>query len=369
MSTKNILELCLSPDLGGLELYMVRASHYLHEKTNVISVINEEGKLEQYYQESSYKYKIMKRYSLFCSFLGARKLARIIDDNKIEVLHLHWTKDILVAVLAKLFSQFKPKLVQTRNMTMTRFKDDFYHRFLYKNIDMMLPVTYEVKEQLEKFIPTDIRPKVEVLYMGADSPEMISEDEKLKLRTRYNLSDAFTVGIVGRIEEGKGQYLVIDAVKKLLGEGVDVQALIVGHAMKESYLQELKISIEKEHLQERIIFSGFTREAQKLMQLFDTLVLATDKETFGLVLIEAMACGICVIGTNNAGPLEIIDDKKTGLLFEKNSSGDLADKMKFLIENEEIKKQFAHEGKQKADTMFESKKQFDKLYHLLCDLG
>ncbi len=369
MQNKKILELCLSQDLGGLELYMVRASQFLHKKTDVISVINVNGKLEQYYKNSSYRYEKIKRSSTISSFLSAKRLARIIDKNKIDIVHLHWTKDISVAVLAKKLSTCKPKLVQTRNMTMTRFKDDFYHRWLYKNMDMMLAVTHQVKEQIERFVPQDICPKVEVLYMGADMPELATDEEKETLKKQYGLSDAFTVGIVGRIEEGKGQYLVIDAVKKLLGEGLHVQALIVGHAMNERYLESLKDGIKKDHLEDKIIFSGFTREAQKLMQIFDCLVLATDRETFGLVLIEAMACEICTIGTNNAGPLEIIDEAKNGLLFEQGNSGDLAKKIELLAKDESLKHNLAQAGKLKAKEMFDSEKQFEKLYTILENLN
>ncbi len=362
---KKVLELCLSPDLGGLELYMVRVSHFLHAKTDVISVINSKGKLEQYYEDGDYVYKKLERRGLLLSFLTARKLAAIIDANRVDVVHLHWTNDIPTAVLAKLISRQKPKLVQTRNMTMTRFKDDVYHRWLYKNLDMMLPVTYQVKAQLEKFIPEDVRPEIEVLYMGAESPELIDEETKQKLREQYGLSDAFTVGIVGRIERGKGQYLVIDAVRQLIAEGAKVQALIVGHAMEEAYLEVLKAEVARENLQENIIFTGFSREPQKLMQLCDTVVLATESETFGLVLIEAMRCGIAVIGTDNAGPIEIIDDHQSGLLFEKNSSESLAGKIRMLLGDPGLKMQLASAGKQKADDMFESTKQFEKLSGIL----
>lgn len=362
---KRVLELCLSPDLGGLELYMVRASHFLHAKTDVISVINSKGKLEQYYEDGEYAYKKLERRGLLLSFLTARKLAAIIDANRVDVVHLHWTNDIPTAVLAKLISRRKPKLVQTRNMTMTRFKDDVYHRWLYKNLDMMLPVTRQVKAQLEKFIPEDVRPKIEVLYMGAESPELIDEQTKQKLREQYGLGDAFTVGIVGRIEQGKGQYLVIDAVRQLIAEGKNVQALIVGHAMEEAYLKTLKAEVERNNLQDKIVFTGFSREAQKLMQLCDTVVLATESETFGLVLIEAMRCGIAVIGTDNAGPLEIIDDGKTGLLFEKNSSESLARKIEMLLADDALKRSLADAGKMKADEQFDNKIQFEKLATLL----
>lgn len=344
---------------------MVRASHFLHEKTNVISVIDENSKLEKYYKDTKYKYYKIKKTAFISSYIRAKKLAKIIDDNKIDIIHAHWTKDLLVAVLAKKLSTCKPDIAQTRNMTMTRFKDDFYHRWLYRSISLLLPVTFQVKEQLEKFIPQEIRPKIEVLYMGAETPQKISVEEKQKLRLQYNLGSSFTVGIVGRIEEDKGQYLVVDAVKKLLSKTFDIKALIVGSPMNEIYLKELKDSIKKEGIEKNIIFTGFTTEAQKLMQVCDVIVLATRRETFGLVLIEAMKSGVSVIGTDNAGPLEIIDDKESGLLFKMKDSDSLAQKIKLLIENEELKNKLARNANEKAMKVFDSEVQFEKLFGVL----
>lgn len=361
---KNILELCLSPDLGGLELYMVRASHYLHNNINTISIINENGKLEQYYKKTEFKYKKIKRYPTALSFLTAKTLAKIIDEEKIDVVHLHWTRDILVAVLAKIFSKAKPKLVQTRNMTMTRFKDDFYHRFLYKNMDLMLPVTYQVKDQIEKFIPEDIRPKVKTLYMGATTPQIISNNEKQNMRDTYKLNNSFTIGIVGRIEEGKGQYLVIEALNKLLKDNIDAKALIVGHAMNGLYLDNLKNNLS-EHLKDHVIFTGFTTKVQQLMQVCDVIVLATNKETFGLVLIEAMKCGIAVVASDSGGPLEIIDDNKNGLLFKTMNSHNLYEKLKFLYYNKNVLAEFATKGQKKANEKFDDVIQFDNLNKIL----
>jgi glycosyltransferase involved in cell wall biosynthesis len=349
VNAKNILELCLSPDLGGLELYMVRASHFL----NAYSVININGKLEPYYQNTDFKYSKIGRYQFL-------KLARLIDENDIDVLHFHWTKDIPIAVLAKLLSRKKPKLVQTRNMRMTRFKYDFYHRFLYKNIDMMLPVTYQVKEQIEKFIPYDIRPKVEVLYMGAEIPQTLNSKEKEDFRQKTGLGDEFVVGIVGRIEEAKGQHLVLEAVKRLNEQGIASKALVVGHAMDQKYLETLK-----EHYTDYAIFTGFTQEAQKYMQLCDALVLATENETFGLVVIEAMMCGVCVVASGSGGPLEIIDEGMNGMLFKTHDVADLTLKLESLCKIENKKETLASKGKVKALEKFESQKQFAKLAELL----
>lgn len=358
---KKICEFCLSPDLGGLELYMMRASRYLGD--TCISVINEKGKLKSYYEDTSYRYGTLKRRNVLLSWLNARQLARIIDDEEIDVLHLHWTKDLPLAIMAKLLSKRRPKVVQSRHMTMTRFKDDFYHRFLYKNLDMMLAVTQQVKSQIEKFIPSDIRPKTEVLYIGAEQPPVISSDERNERRQQMGLDKAFTVGIVGRIEEPKGQHIVLEAVKILHQNSIDAKALIVGHAMDEGYLQKLQNDYA-----DIALFTGFTREAQVLMQLCDVMVLATENETFGLVLIEAMMCGVCVVASSSGGPLEIIDDGVNGLLFKTFDSGDLAEKLTMLYRDGVFRQAFAEAGRVKALEVFESQKQFAELQKVLENL-
>lgn len=362
---KKILELCLSPDLGGLELYMMRASRYLNDHGECISVINEQGKLKSYYENSVYRYFTLKRRKVLLSWLSARHLARIIDDEAIDIVHLHWTKDLPVAIMAKLISKRKPAVVQSRHMTMTRFKDDVYHRFLYENMEMILAVTQQVKGQIEKFIPERIRPKIEVLYIGADQPIIITEEEKKNRREQLGLAGSFTVGIVGRIEPQKGQYLVIDAIEKLIVQGIDARALIVGHPMNEEYLSELQSDVAARGLSESILFTGFTREAQIMMQLFDVMVLATENETFGLVLIEAMMCGVCSVASDSGGPLEIIDNGINGLLFKTFDAEDLADKLIRLYRDNSLREQYANAGKNKALEMFESQKQFEQLRLLL----
>ncbi len=366
MSKKNLLELCLSPDLGGLELYMVRSAKALDAQMNVISVINSRGKLEQYYKNTEFQYEMLKRGKGFGTLATAKKLARIIDENKIDIVHTHWTKDLFVAVLAKKLSTCKPRIVQTRNMTMTRFKDDMYHRWLYKNISLMLPVTYQVKEQLERFIPQTVRPKIEVLYMGSDKSELLNADEVAELKKSLGFQDDyFNIGMVGRINEAKGQHLLVKAVDFLVKKGLHVSAYFVGHPMRESYLEELKRDVKNKDIEKNIYFLGFMKNPHHFYQVCDTIVLASKKETFGLVLIEAMQVGTPVIGSNSGGVVEIIDDGKTGVLFENQNAQSLADKIELLINDTNLRKAVAKAGQEKCEEMFSNEKQFKKLAKIL----
>jgi len=352
--SKKILEICLSPDLGGLELFMVQCLEYFQKKSYAEVVVVQGTKLDDYIKSNKYYVDRNK----FFPFISAKRIAKIIDDNDIDVVHFHWTKDMPVVVLAKVFSHKKPKIIQTRNMHMTRFKDDFYHKFLYKNIDFLHAVTNEVNNELVHFVPTEVRPDIEMIYMGVK--EKLPDPKKIEiLQKKYNLKDSFVIGIVGRIQENKGQWMVIEALSKLKDK--NIKALIIGHTMDDTYLQSLKNGVKEYEIEDKIIFTGFTKEVNEHFHLCDVSILATRNETFGLVVVEAMMNEVVVIATRKGGPVEIIEDEKDGLFFDRTAEN-LYKKILYLFENRDKVKNMAKLAKIKALEKFEYSKQLEKLY-------
>ena len=347
---KNILEVCLSPDLGGLEIHVKDLTKFLSIK----AVLNPKGKLKELFQKENIPFETIGRYSFI-------KLSKIIDENDIDIVHLNWTKDIPIVVFAKLLSKRKPKIVQTRHMTMTRFKNDFYHKFLYKNIDMIICVTKALGNQINKFIPENIRPEVKVLYLGAKNVKEFAEDELKVYKEELNTENSFIVGFVGRINEAKGQYLLIEALKRLKVKNLDIKVYFVGHAMNEEYLNSLKQKVKSYNLEKEVNFLGFVNEPSKFMQICDVIVAASKNETFGLVVIEAMKNQTAVIASKSGGFLEIIDDGLNGLLFENENVEDLCMKIEKLYSDKKLKDTLALEAKRKVDLEFDSEIQFEKL--------
>ena len=360
---KNILEVCFSPDLGGLELYMQNCAKDLSSNFNVLSVINRNSKLKKYFEGTSNIFIELKRKSSF-SITLIWKLSKIIDEHKTDIIHFHWTKDLPIIVFAKLLSKQKPKIIQTRHMTMTRFKNDFYHKFLYKNVDAIICVTKELQNQIEKFISADIRPKTEVLYLGVKEVTNFANKDIEEQKKELNVGNSFMIGFVGRINEPKGQYLLIEAMKELLKKDLNVKAYFVGSAMDNKYLDLLKQKIKEYDLEKNVFFLGFMKEPNKFMQCCDVIIAASKNETFGLVVIEAMNNKTAVIASKNGGFLEIIDDKKNGLFFENQNSNDLASKIEILYKDSEYRKTIASNGKEKVDELFNHQKQFQKLNEL-----
>ena len=358
-----ILELCLSPGLGGLELYVFRSAQALVANHDVIAVLNTEGKLNAYFKEhSSITAEYLKKPSRLLPLITARKLAAIIDSKMIDVIHMHWGNDLALAALAKRLSARKPSLVYTRQMKITRYKTDFYHRFMYSQMDLMLTITNQLESEAKQFIP-DRRDHITTLYYGVKAPESLLTTEQIR-RRRGELGfsgDDFVVGLLGRLEHGKGQHLLIEALSMAIKDGLNPKALIVGHEMNPGYRDELEMLARNMNVDSNIVFMDFVPRPQELMQLCDCITLTSQEETFGLVLPEAMRCGIAVIGSDKGGVPEIITHEETGLLFESWNPASLYKQIHRLYTEPEFRKLLARQGKAEADTRFNNDDHFTAL--------
>ncbi len=366
MSVK-VLELCLSPNKGGLELYFAKICNELQNRVDVLSVISPDSKLSALIQTKSLT--LLKKVH-YLPLFAARKLARIIDEYDIDIIHLHWNKDLTLAVLAKGLSKRKPKLVITRHMKFPSRKDGLLHRFLYKNTDVIMAISQTMADDLNRFIPADVRPEIVVNYLGIDAVTIFNEQDIQQTRSIYDPNDqCFLIALVGRIAYEKGHDFLLEALKIAKAKGLPFKVLVVGHPMEERYLDDLKIKVADLDLQNDMLFLGFVDEPRRLMQACDVLVLPTIEETFGLVLIEAMSVGTVVVGSNRGGVPEIIDDKRTGLLFESCDSQSLFKALEYLYLNPKQAEVYADAAKLKVEEKFSADKHLQSLVKTLKEVA
>ena len=361
----NILELCTSPDKGGLELYFADISNKLSKTFNTVRVLGPKSSLADFLNQDIPEFIIEKK-SHYLPFKAAKKLAKIIDDNSIDLLHLHWNKDLALAVFAKRFSKRKPKVVLTRQMQFPGKKNGIYHRFIYKQVDHIIAITKTLENDMRANIPLSVQPELSTIYYGVKSLEKANKEVTQKLRHEYvDEDDDFLIGLFGRIDAYKGQHLLIKAIKLAHGKSYPFKAVIVGHAMEDSYLEELKELVASLKMEKYIIFTGFVNNPRELMQACDTVVLTTVEETFGLVLIEAMSVGIPVIGSNRGGVPEIIEHKQSGLLFESESVASLLDNLETMYHNKKIRLRCIENGEIKAKETFNYEQHIKNVSQLL----
>ena len=189
--------------------------------------------------------------------------------------------------------------------------DAEWSRDYYKKAHHILVHTHLQKkdmESMEMFKNLDIR----VFPLGVDctafkgNPELKSKNEDPSLL------------YVGRIIEWKRIHLAIDALNILVQNGYPKAVLnIIGPTSSEDYLAKLKADVQKYNLTENVFFVGHVEHADlpPYFQQADLFVLPSDKETFGMVMIESMACETPVAGMDcPGGPADVIENGFDGLL-------------------------------------------------------
>lgn len=139
---------------------------------------------------------------------------------------------------------------------------------------------------------------------------------------------------IAALEEYKGQKYLIQAMKAVLASRTDVMLYIVGQGSLKKYLQSI---INRYDLQDYVVLAGGNKPINEIalwMNACDAFILPSLSESFGIVQIEAMACGKPVVATRNGGSEEIVIDDKLGILVEPRDSEGLARAI-FTVLNEE----------------------------------
>ena len=356
MKINKVLALCLSPDQGGLELYFIKLiQHYenigykIHvgcSKNSHISNNIIHNKIEC---TNSRFFKHLKNFFI---------LRRYIISNKLNILHVSWSKDIFLAVMLKLSIPKAIKIIFYRQMKIPHAKKIFYHRFFYKHIDLLLVITDKLKEEAHRNIPID-QDKVIKLTYGISKPKLNIEINKSNF-TKINDIDPkiFSIGVFSRVEEQKGQHLVLDAMNMSSNQ---MQVCIIGHVMSDQYKEQLLIRAKIYHLTKYLKFINFVDSPMSYMPFFDLVILPTYEETFGLVAAEAMVMGVPVIGSNAGGVPEIISHGNNGLLFETKNMSDLSKKIDMIIENKNLRDNLISNAPEYAYKEFDYNKHFDRL--------
>ncbi len=194
------------------------------------------------------------------------------------------------------------------------------------------------------------------------NPERIENmADNQTMRKELGISTRYVVGMVGRFEKGKDFDSFIKCAIKVLTRRTDVTFMAIGDG---SQLQPLKNSIPAE-LKNYFIFPGKLQQIEPVINLFDIgVLLSTNGEGLSNVIMEYMALEKAVIATKLDGNSEIVADGITGFLIPENNTGLIADKIVFLLNNPEIRREMGKEGKKLVLTKFSLDSMVEKYVRL-----
>ncbi|HBJ39134.1 MAG TPA: glycosyl transferase family 1 [Planctomycetaceae bacterium] len=153
-------------------------------------------------------------------------------------------------------------------------------------------------------------------------------------RRRLGLPDTGPIiGIVGRLQAWKGMHVLIDAMPEVLRHHPTAHCVAVGgpFAAEPEYPRILSAQVQRMGLQSSVSLTGMQKDIPLWMQAMDVVVHASDREPFGIVIVEALALGKQVIATAPGGPAEIIRDGQNGHLVSFGNHQELASKLQLIL--------------------------------------
>jgi glycosyltransferase involved in cell wall biosynthesis len=267
--------------------------------------------------------------------------------------------------LRKLFKKNKCKLVITYHMDMTGrtgFKKiflEFYNRFflqlIVRHADKIITssLDYIENSNIEELYRSFPDKFVQIPFGVSQSFSPQKKNPSLMRKYGIKLSD-YVVGFVGSLDSShtfKGVNYLITAISKIADQRV--KALIVGDGNLKIKYREMA---DKLGLGDRVVFTSYICDEllPEHYNLFDIFILPSinKSEAFGLVLIEAMACGKPLIASNLKGVRSVVIPGDNGFLVEPQNAQDIAEKIKLLISNQNLCKQFSLNGLQIANTKY-----------------
>lgn len=290
----------------------------------------------------------------FYDLSALSKLARLIRQREIEILHIHLPYTGILGRIAARFSRVKA-VVYTEHMPIEKqnFLTLLGNMLTYPLNDVTIAVSDAVLNSvldrliIKRGIYVKIHNGIDLNAIATAQICPASLKESLGIAVHHQV-----VGNVANLLPVKGHRYLIEAAQLVLSQWPDVTFVMVGSEKKREDLEHLKELARRLRIQDRVIFTGFRQDVFQVMSTFDVFALPSLWEGLGIALLEAMALGKPVVGTKVGGIPEVIDDGENGFLIEPSNPQQLAEKILELLRNETLRNQMGQNGMQKVRNRF-----------------
>ena len=297
----------------------------------------------------------MKRIPDFKSDREAyRKIKEIIREFKPDIVHTHASKAGALGRKAA-FSCGVPVVVHT-------FHGHVFHSYfgkvktlLYKFIERRLAkrssaiiaISEIQKKELSEIHKICPASKVKVIPLGFDLEKFHSRiaTHRDLTREKYGIGkNEVAVAIIGRLTAIKNHAFFFRVVERVLEQGISrAKFFVVGDGDLRDFVQGRSRELN-ERFGEKIFLTSWIKDIASFNAGMDIICLTSDNEGTPVSLIEAQASEIPVITTDVGGVRDIMLDKKSGFIIQKGDLKDYAEKLVFLIENDEIRRKMSQNG-------------------------
>ncbi|MFD2704467.1 N-acetyl-alpha-D-glucosaminyl L-malate synthase BshA [Salibacterium lacus] len=296
----------------------------------------------------------------------ASKMAEVVKREGLDILHVHYAVPHAVcALLAKDMIDDDVQVVTTLHGTDITvlghdpsLKDII--RYAINKSDKVTAVSQSLAQETKHMLQTS-KP-IETIYNFIDERVYSDENPPEDLRLSYGIKKEDRVVI--HISNFRPVKRTVDVVKAFaaMHSRVSSVLLMIGDGPEK---QATCQTAEDLGIAERVMFLGSQKQVADFLNISDVMLLLSEKESFGLAALEAMACGVPVIGTDAGGIPEVIADRKTGFITAVGDPEKAGAAGAKLLEDSSLYDMMSRNSKQRAAEVFGSEsivRQYETLY-------
>jgi glycosyltransferase involved in cell wall biosynthesis len=246
-------------------------------------------------------------------------LLKIIEDKRIDVLHLHGYGATTFGRLAGGMKGLPTILHEHANLTTTPWFQKVADRAMVRYTDLAIAVSESTAQFVRdaRLVPAE---RVKVVYLGAPLEEFSrprSSEAVAAARAEIGLAPGdFAVGTITRLHESKGNDYLVDAAARVVAARPQARFVLVGEGPLRA---ELEARASALGLRDRFLFHGFARDVARVLSAFDLSVFPSLWEGTPLTAFEALAMGKAIVSTDADGLMDILDDRLAWIVPTRNA--------------------------------------------------
>jgi len=301
------------------------------------------------------------------------RLARIVQSLEPDVIHTNGLKMHLLGAWTR--PNQTPLVWHIHDYISTRRLTSRLLRLSRKGCSVAVANSQSVVTDLRSLLPN--LPVVPI-YNAIDLERFSTSGRKLDLDALSGLPPAapgtVRVGLIATFARWKGHRVFLRALAQLAPE-VPIRGYIIGGPIYQTSgsqwsREELEEQARSLGLEGKVGFTGFVRDTPAALRTLDIAVHAsTAPEPFGMVIIEAMACGKAVIAAQAGGASELFTDGENALGHSPGDEAGLAQQIMRLAADSELRERLGQAGRQAAEKRFHGKRLVQELLAVYRDLG
>jgi glycosyltransferase involved in cell wall biosynthesis len=280
-------------------------------------------------------------YSHYHSSL--RKAISAVDWEDVDLIHTNVARDDLGMELSK--KTGVPNICHIREFAELDFNcwtyRPHYVKYLAENTHSFIAISEAVKRYwVTKGLPEN---KIRVIYNGVDYQRIIPADHR-----KWKNNETIKMVIVGGVIPNKGQYQAIEALCMLPEKVRRHFSLDVIGGITETYKMKLQAPLKKLGILNQVKFLGACSDVYDRLKDYHVGLMCSKAEGFGRVTIEYMHASLVVIASDGGANPELIRDRETGLLYKREDTKTLTEKMIYLWKHRDKMADIADKGQIEA---------------------